>query len=298
MMASRFHGQQERPGTGERVGRFRCGAGRTRYDMDAHLAEDEMAGSPWCGPTCSASRSGPSWRSRSNPGWNRPFSAILRDAARSARLLRMRPGGPACSSPHPEEPPKAASRRMAAKRRSQGLVSGQTARPGSRLGPHHRTRRLRGPHELHELGPVAERVLAARRRRNPEHIVVAELAGVPPAAQDLPEGGDADREAGVGGRVLEPRVLGCRAYGQADQLAHLGLRQLVPDLHERVLAGILIRSAALVGARGRAVAQVAHRGSAADRNDLIKRRHGLSGAHVAGIDLVVVEVVAVEEARS
>ena len=57
--------------------------------------------------------------------------------------------------------------------------------------------------ELEELGPVAEFVRAARRIGDPQHIVIAERAGVASAAQQLGEAGDRGGEARVARRGLE-----------------------------------------------------------------------------------------------
>src|SRR4051794_33754895 len=64
---------------------------------------------------------------------------------------------------------------------------------------------LRRAYELKKLRPVAEWIVPACRRRDPEHVFVAELSSMAPAPQDRAEPRDGRREARLLRRVLEAR---------------------------------------------------------------------------------------------
>ena len=87
----------------------------------------------------------------------------------------------------------------------------------------HRPGALRGPHELDELRPVAELVRPARRIGDPQHVVVAQRAGVASAAKQLREPGDRGGEARVARRRFEAAHLVPRSIG-------VEISRLVSDL--------------------------------------------------------------------
>ena len=109
---------------------------------------------------------------------------------------------------------------------------------GLRLEPLHRRGGLRHPRQVDELGAVAELVRPLVGLGERDHVVVAEVAGIFPAAEQLTEGRDRRREA---------RLACCGAFRvgrrdrRLDQLALILARQLVADAQEGVfLARIAI----------------------------------------------------------
>ena len=157
--------------------------------------------------------------------------------------------------------------------------------------------------EGYELGAVAEGVgaLGAVGQRGGVFVVV--ILHVASAAQQLAERGRRGGETRVGRRRGEGRELVRARRGAGDFRARAALRRLVADTHIGVFAGVPVGGLACGGFRRRragAVLPVAQRAEAlrsgAGGRYFVERRYGMARADLAGIDLVVREVLAAQGA--
>src|SRR5687768_14730507 len=184
--------------------------------------------------------------------------------------------------------PTAGARIKARVRR--GNADGQRAASSSRLLRLHACRRLGEPHQVDELGAVAELVLALVALGERYHVIMIEVAGVAPAAEDLTEGGDRGGEASLARRCAACLI--ALPDGRLDQAARIFLGKLVTDLQEAVLAGPhrrggLGRPTVRIGAL--VTESVDELRGAAVRRHFVNRRYGMARADLAGVDAVVVE---------
>jgi len=144
--------------------------------------------------------------------------------------------------------------------------------------------------ELDELVAITELVTPARRLRDVQHVVISERPTVLAAAKQLGERSDRDREASVLGRSRKGAHFGICVDRARDQPAGVRLGQLVADLDEAEL------TACRCACQRPPVAQLVRRPRAPDRRHFVQRGNGLARSDIARVNLVVVEIVAVEEA--
>ena len=141
---------------------------------------------------------------------------------------------------------------------------------------------------LEELGAIAELVPAACASCHADHVVEGKLPIVAAAAEQFGKACDRNRESRVLRRLFEPSEPHPLIDRGRYQPARVRPGQLVPDLDEAQFAG---------EPRGRRhglrIARIAARARSADRHDLVDRGHRLARPDIAGIDLVIVEIVAV-----
>src|SRR5262249_2817998 len=151
---------------------------------------------------------------------------------------------------------------------------------------------LRDLHQAQELAAVAKGVVAAGGGGDALYVGQGHGPDVRVLAQQLAEGRDRSGEAGVGRRRVEAGA-GAGLDRLLDQAALGRTRQLVADLQPGERVRISLR-----GRRLLLEMQVIYQARlAAGRRDLVERGHGMAAADFAGVDLVVVEVLTVEQPR-
>src|SRR5215831_6529621 len=151
------------------------------------------------------------------------------------------------------------------------------------------------PHEIDELGAIAEGVISLVTRSKIDDLIVAVAPQVGFATQELAKRCNCHREADFAIHLLHVGHLEVVAYRYLHRSAGLFTGQLVPDLQERIFVpsvGNRIRSCA-----GFSIAQILEQSGSSNRRDFVNRRDRVAGPNHARVDFVVGKILTVEHSR-